>query len=105
MDFLCQDDEKIELGKPLDVWAIGSDEKTTITPVKVVPLLQKVWDGEKILINQTLNDHKEFLEKDLKTVPPKILDLVEPEVYPVRLSTKIYQILSEEFAKVKKLAE
>ncbi len=57
MDVLAFANETIEVGKEIDLWPIGSDEKVTVTPVKIEHLLKKVWDGKR-LVKETLSEKK-----------------------------------------------
>jgi hypothetical protein len=75
-----------------------------VVPAKVEPLLNKVWDHGKLLINETLQEKQQNLQKDLDRMNQSVLDLKEPTVYPVLLSTKLYETLQKEFAAVQKLA-
>ena len=70
-----------------DFIALENEEKI---PVDSVPLLQKILDKRKILYKlPSIKQIQRFHLQQIKTLPPKFLDLGSPENYPVLYSKQL----------------
>jgi len=107
LDVLTRGDEEIIEGKEIIIRPASNHmKKCSITPSKVVALMNVAWDGQKENVDK-LEDARKFALAEMQSFNPDVLALKNPKKYEIYLSDKLsteFNGLKEKHMVVKTIA-
>ncbi len=100
-DVITLFDEKIDASKPYKLFHPLFPYKTkVVTNFQVEPLLVKIFDQGKLVYKKpTINEIRDFCQKEIKTLWPEVLRLENPHEYYVDLSQDLWDLKQALIAK------